>query len=215
LKIPKGSQALFEIAYKSIPTSVRQTELIHKVKKGETLGAIARVYDTTVRELMEQNPGLTSRLQIGQQIMVPSKRIESSSMAATPKPATAIPANTTNNQSRKMHVVRKGDTLGKIANQNRVSVSQIQSWNNMRGTKINIGQRLVVAPPVAAVAVAQTSSSANNDIPSGSIIRYEVKKNDSLAQIARLHNVSVDSIKRVNKLDSNMIRPGQILLIER
>ncbi len=215
LKIPKGNQALFEIAYQSIPASVRQTELIHNVKKGETLGAIARVYDTTVRELMEQNPGLTSRLQIGQQIMVPSNRIEPINIAASPKPAAAPSATTSGSTNRKVYVVRKGDTLGKISSRNRVSVAQIQSWNNMRGTKINIGQRLVVGPPVAAVASAETSSANNGDIPSGNVIRYEVKKNDNLAQIARLHNVSVDSIKRVNKLDSNMIKPGQILLIER
>ncbi len=214
LKIPKGSLALFEIAYQSIPTTARQTELVHKVKKGETLGAIARVYDTSVRELMEQNPGLTSRLQIGQEIMVPSNRIESGALAATSKPA-AVASGGTGSQNRKVYVVRKGDNLGKIASRNKVSVAQIQGWNNMRGTRINIGQRLVVGPPAAAVASAETSSVGDGGIPSGNVIRYEVKKNDNLAQIARLHNVSVDSIKRVNNLDSNMIRPGQILLIER
>jgi len=218
LKIPKGSRALFEIAYQSIPSNARQTELVHSVKKGETLGAIARVYDTTVRELMEQNPGMTAKIQIGQQINVPSNRIESISNAAVSPQAQAqasAPAAATNSQNRKVHVVKKGETLGKIANQNRVTVSQIQSWNNIRGTNINVGQRLVVSAPAAVAASTQKSTSSNTSIPSGNVIRYEVKKNDNLAQIARLHNVSVDSIKRVNKLDSNMIMPGQILIIER
>jgi membrane-bound lytic murein transglycosylase D len=216
LKIPKGSSALFEIAYQAIPSSARQTELIHTVKRGESLGAIARVYDTTVRELMEQNPGLTSKIQIGQRINVPSNRIETVTVASAPSQASAsTPTATTNNQNRKVYVVRKGDTLGKIASQNRVTIAQIRSWNSIRGTNINVGQRLVVSAPPAAVASTQSSSSSNNSIPSGNIIRYEVKKNDNLAQIARLHNVSVDSIKRANKLDSNRIMPGQILLIER
>jgi membrane-bound lytic murein transglycosylase D len=211
LKIPKGSSALFEIAYQAIPTSARQMDLMHTVKKGETLGAIARVYDTTVRELMEQNPGLTSRIQIGQKLMVPSNRIE----AAVTQTAASTSAAPSNSSSRKVYVVRKGDTLGKIASRNRVTVKQIQNWNNMRGTKINIGQRLNVGPPVTAVASAQTTTTSNSGIPSGNVVRYEVKKNDSLFEIAKLHNVSVDSIKRVNNLDSNNIMPGQILIIER
>ncbi len=218
LKIPKGSRALFEIAYQSIPSNARQTELVHSVKKGETLGAIARVYDTTVRELMEQNPGMTAKIQIGQQINVPSNRIESVLNAAVSPQAQAqasAPAAATNSQNRKVHVVKKGETLGKIANQNRVTVAQLQSWNKIRGTNINIGQRLVVSAPAAVAATTQKSTSSSTSIPSGNVIRYEVKKNDNLAQIARLHNVSVDSIKRVNKLDSNMIMPGQILIIER
>lgn len=215
LKIPKGSRALFEIAYQAIPSSARQTELTHTVKRGETLGAIARTYDTTVRELMEQNPGLTAKIQIGQQISVPSNRIESAVSASVTQPAVAASTSGSNNQSRKVHVVRKGDTLGRIASQNRVTVAQIQSWNNMRGTRINVGQRLVVSSPAAAVASTQNSASTDTSIPSSNVIRYEVKKNDSLAKIARLHDVSVDSIKRVNNLDSNKIMPGQVLLIER
>jgi len=216
LKIPKGSRALFEIAYQAIPSNVRQTELIHTVRKGETLGIIAREYDTTVRALTEQNPGMTSKIQIGQKINVPSNRIESTTVATVPLQASAAaPTSGTNNQSRKVYVVKKGDTLGKIANKNRVTVAQIQRWNNMRGTKLSVGQRLVLIAPETAVASAQNSTSPNESIPSGNVIRYEVKRNDNLDHIARLHNVSVDSIKKVNKLESNMIRPGQILLIER
>lgn len=215
LKIPKGSRALFEIAYQAIPSSARQTELTHTVKRGETLGAIARTYDTTVRELMEQNPGLTAKIQIGQQISVPSNRIESTVSPSVAQPAVAASTSGSSNQARKVHVVRRGDTLGRIASQNRVTVAQIQSWNNMRGTRINVGQRLVVSSPAAAVASTQNSASTDTSIPSSNVIRYEVKKNDSLAKIARLHDVSVDSIKRVNNLDSNKIMPGQVLLIER
>jgi membrane-bound lytic murein transglycosylase D len=216
LKIPKGSRALFEIAYQSIPSSARQTELTHTVKKGETLGAIARVYDTTVRELMEVNSGLTSKIQVGQKINVPSNRMETTTVVAAPTQAkVATTSSNSSGQNRKVYVVRKGDTLGKIASQNRVTVAQIQSWNKMKTSKISIGQRLIVSAPSAAVASAQTSSSSNTGIPSGNVIRYEVKKNDNLDQIAKLHNVSVDSIKKVNNLDSNLIMPGQILLIER
>jgi membrane-bound lytic murein transglycosylase D len=40
--------------------------------------------------------------------------------------------------------VRKGDTLGKIAQSNGVRVSQLQAWNGLRNTRIGIGDRLIV-----------------------------------------------------------------------
>jgi len=43
--------------------------------------------------------------------------------------------------------------------------------------------------------------------------RHQVRKGEYLGKIARNHNVSVDSIKKVNRLSSNLIRPGQELRI--
>ena len=40
--------------------------------------------------------------------------------------------------------VKSGDVLGKIANQYGVRVSDIQEWNNLRGTRIDIGQKLII-----------------------------------------------------------------------
>lgn len=217
LKIPKGSRPLFELAYTTIPQTVRSTELIHTVKRGETLGAIARNYDTTVRELMETNPGLSSKIQIGQKVMVPSTRIESSAPAkAQPQASTSAPQST---GKQKIYVVKRGDTLGKIAQNNRTTVRQLQSWNGI-GTTIRLGQRLKVSAPQAIATVSNTpntdnSQSSSTDKTSSTVVRYEVKKNDSLHVIARIHNVSVDSIKRANNLNSNLIMPGQILVIER
>lgn len=42
---------------------------------------------------------------------------------------------------------------------------------------------------------------------------YKVKKGDSLYRISRLNEVSIKQIKEANELKSNLIKPGQILII--
>ena len=48
------------------------------------------------------------------------------------------------NQEVVYYKVRSGDVLGKIAQRYGVRVSDLQEWNNLRGTRINVGQRLII-----------------------------------------------------------------------
>ena len=49
-----------------------------------------------------------------------------------------------NAEDRVVYIVKSGDYLGKIAQYYNVSVSEIQDWNNITGSRINIGQELVI-----------------------------------------------------------------------
>ncbi len=51
--------------------------MTHVVKKGETLYRIARNYAVGIPELKKHNPGLTEKLAIGQEILIPKKKITS------------------------------------------------------------------------------------------------------------------------------------------
>ena len=57
---------------------------------------------------------------------------------------TAMAANSSSSSSPKRHTVRSGETLSAIARKYGVRVSDIQKWNGLRGTTIQIGQRLIV-----------------------------------------------------------------------
>ena len=57
---------------------------------------------------------------------------------------TATAANSSSSSSPKRHTVRSGETLSAIARKYGVRVSDIQRWNGLRGTTIQIGQRLIV-----------------------------------------------------------------------
>lgn len=230
LKIPKGTRSLLEYAYNKIPPSSRRSELSHTVTKGETLGAIARKYDTSVREIMEVNPGVSSSLKPGQNIKIPTTIIESSNKILASSTINSVDNSVTTpnvratNSSRKTYSVRKGDTLGKIAQRNQTTVANLQRWNNLKSTKLSVGQRLYLSAPVqstdqSSLSITSTNSKGSvTDTPEKSqnkTLRYVVKKNDNLHTIAQIHNVTVDSIKRANNLNNNRIMPGQVLLIER
>ena len=43
-----------------------------------------------------------------------------------------------------VYKVKSGDVLGLIADRNNVKVSQLQAWNNLNGTMINVGQKLTI-----------------------------------------------------------------------
>jgi len=95
-----------------------------------------------------------------------------------------------------IHQVRRGETLGQIAERYDVSVRDLQQWNNIRGTTIYINQELSI-----------------HSVPAKAVTTYRVKRGDNLSIIARRFGVSVDNIKRWNNLRSNLIFPGQDLSI--
>lgn len=49
--------------------------------------------------------------------------------------------------------VRKGDTLGAIAQRNNVQVSQLRSWNKLNSTRIDVNDQLIVGQKVVEVPV--------------------------------------------------------------
>jgi N-acetylmuramoyl-L-alanine amidase len=98
----------------------------HKVRKGESLGKIAAKYGVTVNQIKQANDLSDTKIQIGQSLKIPQNKVKQSN-----------PQYTT-------HKVRKGESLGKIAEIYGVTVKQIQKANNISGTKINVGQKLKI-----------------------------------------------------------------------
>lgn len=110
------------------------------------------------------------------------------------------------------HRVRKGETLGKIANRYQVSVQDLKVWNGLKKNTIVPGQRLRVATS-SGQAVKPTKPAAQST--SASYVTYRVKKGDTLSGIAQRHRqASVSTIKSDNGLRSNQIKPGMTLKIK-
>ena len=100
------------------------------------------------------------------------------------------------------HTVRRGDTLNKLAESYGTTVRSIQQINNLRGTRIQLGQRLEIN------ATRQPSSS------SGSTFYYTVRRGDTLDGIASRHGTTRSSIQRLNEMGrKTRIYPGQRLKI--
>ena len=118
----------------------------YKIKKGDTLGAIARRNGTTVSRLQSMNGMRSTKLSIGKSIVVRQ------TAKPTPTKEEIQEANTTlasnGNVKNTYYRIKKGDTLGAIARRNQVSVAQLQRMNNMKSTRLSIGNNLIVKQTV-------------------------------------------------------------------
>jgi LysM repeat protein len=108
-----------------------------------------------------------------------------------------------------IHTVREGDSLYVIARKYGSSVSAIRQANGLRGSLIRPGQNLVVPRFGTSTQIARQEPLRTGDDGS-----YVVQRNDTLWDIARGFQVSVNSLCAANGLARNqVIRPGQRLKI--
>jgi len=124
-------------------TSGNGENVYYRVRKGDNLSTIARRNGLTLSQLKSWNGLKSNRIGIGKLLVVGRKAVVPPSNNAgelTAQQSGGEDVETVNQYYR----VRKGDTLGKIAQSNGVRVSQLQAWNGLRNTRIDIGDRLIV-----------------------------------------------------------------------
>jgi len=234
LRVPSGTGAHFAQAYAALPPDHKRSQTEYVVRRGDSLGKIARRYGTTVSALQDLNGISGSLIRTGQMLYVPVPYEGTTGIAGagpseqvvyddrpqityasetTPAPrarttqATAPASNAGN--TRVTYRVRRGDNLSQIAQKYGVRVSDIQAWNDLSGDHIQSGQRLVVYPGQAGTAPARSSSSASR----AERTTYKVRRGDNLTSIARKYGVGVSDLRAWNDLSSDRIRSGQRLTI--
>lgn len=143
------------------------------VQKGDSLYSIANKLGTTVSELKKENNLTTNTLQIGQVLRIPTKEIYEG--------------------EENIYIVKKGDTLYSIAAANNTTVDELKKANNLTSNILSTGQLLKIPSAL---------------LPEST---YIVKKGDSLYSIANKYNTTVDELKRINNLTSNILSIGQVL----
>ncbi|MFM2641305.1 N-acetylmuramoyl-L-alanine amidase [Vibrio chagasii] len=156
----------------------------HKVSRGESLSVIASKYGTSTQALMKYNNLKSSSLAIGQVLKIPGGASSSSSSSAV-KTKTIT------------HTVKSGEYLGKIASRYKVSVADIKRENRLKSETVRVGQKLRITVEV-------------KDIP---LRKHKVARGDYLGKIAAKYGVSVNSIRQANKLRSDELAIGQVLII--
>ena len=104
-----------------------------------------------------------------------------------------------------IHRVISGDYLGKIAKQYNTSVSRLMKWNNLKNSRLRVGQKLVVYinPDTAPTQKTNTTSTSKGTI------EYTVKSGDTLWGIAKKYSgVSVSQLKKLNNISASDLKPG-------
>ncbi|MBQ7639863.1 MAG: LysM peptidoglycan-binding domain-containing protein [Bacteroidales bacterium] len=117
--------------------------IVHRVKKGETLGGIASRYRTSVANIKRWNGLRSNTIQVGQRLVIYGKKAAPKSTTTTAKPAPGGGNKTTTSGEWVMYTVRKGDTLSAISSRNHVSLGTLMNLNGLsKNSKIYPGMKL-------------------------------------------------------------------------
>ena len=96
-----------------------------------------------------------------------------------------------------IYTIKKGDNLYSIAKNYNISLEELINFNQQGSTLLHIGEQLLI--PI--------NNQTNNNI------QYVIKPGDTLYNIAKRYNTNVDEIKRINNLNTNMLKIGETILI--
>jgi len=214
----------------------------HKVRKGETLATIARKYDCSTSEIKKWNKLRKSSVYKGQALKIYVQSRQPAVLAKNPKPAPETqsvalstdlaPADkdpvvtvekkpVTVTVKPRYHVVKKGESLGKVASKYHVTTKNLVAWNKLKSQKLQAGQKLRVNAPGKILnnedvadneekpAVNQTHSK-----PFSTNAKYHtVKKGEFLNKIATAYGVTSDDLLAWNSLDNSNLIVGQKLRV--
>ncbi len=129
-------------------------------------------------------------------------------------------AATSNGGVDRVHIVKRGETLGHIAMKYHVSVKNLMRWNGLNSKSVlRIGQRIRIYGG-SGPAVSSSSGSSNSSAKtskSGGYEWYTIKKGDTLLGIAyKFKGVNLNDILRLNGLNKNSkIYPGRKIKIRK
>lgn len=184
----------------------------YTVVSGDSLYAIARKTGTSIQDLLSLNGlNLNSVIHPGQVLQL-STSYESTSTEETVSTTeeTSSSEETMTSGNAQMYYVHQGDTLYRIARNNGISLSTLLEWNQLSvDSPIHPGQGLIVSYGSSSSSVESNSTSQSSEST------YTVKAGDGLWRIAKNHGLTLDELKSMNQLTTNIIQPGQVLIVSK
>lgn len=235
--IPVGSLAKASSGLSRLHSVVRTGYKTHIKRKGETLTQICRKYNVNKTTILKVNSLRSGKIQNGQRLRIPYSIVD----------YTLLPENGTplahSKDSLRLHKIKKGETISKIARQYSVPADMIVAWNGLKSVhQIRAGQQLALYilsddNNTSAIPLIQNGKKSQkiskHREPSNVIVLsknkktaplsrqkqdafswYHVKPGDTLWTISRRFNTSPKMIKRWNNLKSNLIHPGSKLRLK-
>jgi len=171
----------------------------HKIRRGETLGLIAAKYGVSVNQLRDWNNISGNKIMSGRNLRIYPDGGQNYVGVNEPK-------NTVTKNNLFKYKVKKGDSLGEIADKFGVSTNQIKKWNNIKSNKILAGKTLKIYNSTTT-----TSYGDNTTKNSSNVNYYKIKPGDSIGSIAEKYGVKVSEIQKWNNISGNKILAGSTI----
>ncbi len=182
----------------------------YTVKAGDSLYRIAVNHNMSLQELKNLN-NLSSNLIMPGQVLKVSGQVSSSQPSTNTN--TSQNSNQTQTNGNGTYTVKAGDSLYRIAVNHNMSLQELKNLNNLSSNLIMPGQVLKVSGQVSSSQSSTNTSQSSNQPQASGNGTYTVKAGDSLYRIAVNHNMSLQELKNLNNLSSNLIMPGQVLKV--
>lgn len=203
------------------------TVVRHKVQKGDTVDSLARKYGSDERSILAaNNMRRVGPLTVGATLRVPQ--------TCPPGTAPAVPVAGVKGATPVKpieHTVRKGETLADVARQHGTTPQDLQKQNGLKSPTLKAGQVLRIPAPSAAKAESPKAAAKPKSEPLPARVEaekprpdtaaksktatYAVRSGDTLYSIARRHNMTLERLLALNRLNEHSrLQQGQKLTVE-
>src|SRR5208283_2320252 len=142
----------YETAIALIPPYMRTFWRYHRVEYGESLSAIAHKYHTSTGVIEEANDLSSDEVIVGSKLIIPIAPGATGDSVAYSRKATR-------------YQVRKGDTVGSIADDFEVPVDKLRKWNHLKGNTVAVGRTLLIYKPLAGSGGPEVASTGDDPPP--------------------------------------------------
>ena len=249
-----------EVDYSAIQKIEEVTKKIYVVKKGEKLSVIAKKMNCEVGQIQEWNKLKSTKLFKGQRLTIlntikkptPDIAVAKNEIAKSgiivPKPSLAksdslktgkkeLALVKTNEGKKKIHIVKKGETLNSIARKNHCDINSIKKWNNLKKSKLVRGQKIILYPTLEKTDIesadnltekkekllvtekttpASKDKTVKTESEDAKYVYYTVQSDDTLWKIAnKYQGVTIDDIKKWNNIkNAKSLKVGTKIKIE-
>ena len=178
----------------------------HIYKKGEDMRDLSQLYGIRLRKLYRKNRIKSGVIPADGEVLYMQKKRKKSNpikLAHAELKITA-PRHFVVQDNDGFHIVRQGETLFSIARGYQVSSSDIMKWSSVTSPSLSIGQKLIVTEP--------EDISKKDHVEN---IQHVVVKGETIYSISRIYNKTTSEIISYNKLKTESLSIGQIILIGR
>ncbi len=194
---------------------VAKGEIAAPLPVQEDSGVIAPAPDTTLVEEEEETWALGGKTDADTTATVKDIFVGSSpAPAAKPKPAPAKPTPAAPAPKPTRHLVKPGETLYSISRMYAVTINDLNTWNKLGEESLRAGQELYIAEPLAQPTYTATAESTPATRLSTASPYHTVVAGETLYQISKQYQVTLEELRNWNGLADNNIRLGQELRVQ-